>query len=207
MTHPLIIQCRYCGIISSLGLIELVKIFHQHTVNHGFALRVLRLVLSTLPRLLLDAPDDAMEDDDGDGFGGMGGIRREGEGDELDFSEDDDDEFDSDYDEEEEWEEDDEDMEEEVDGTAGVAVEGMGDHHGEWNTKKSKTQQKAMKNVFAPAEMYLSDVLDRNIGDDNGRYRWHTDSLPSPPTCLFFNFSLISCTLSHLHVPILTPLP
>ena len=149
-------------------------------MNHGFALRVLRLILSTLPRLLLDAPEDTVEEEDGDVYGGVGGIRRDGEGDELDFSdEDDDDEFDSDYDEEEEWEEDEENMdEEEEDGTAGVAGDGMGENNqGEWSTKKSKFQQKAMKNVFAPAEMYLSDVLDRNLGDDNGRSKTEYRSL------------------------------
>ena len=35
-------------------------------MNHGFALRVLRLILSTLPRLLLDAPEDTVEEEDGD---------------------------------------------------------------------------------------------------------------------------------------------
>ena len=109
-----------------------------------------------------------MEEDDGDVYG-VGGLRRDGEGDELDFSEEDDDDFDSDYDEDEEWEEDEGDMDDD-DGTEG-AGDGMDDNNngGEWSTKKSKLQQKAMKNVFAPAEMYLSDVLDRNVGDDAGR--------------------------------------
>ena len=44
---------RYTGTISTLGLIELIKIFNQHTSNHTYALKVLRLALSTLPRILL----------------------------------------------------------------------------------------------------------------------------------------------------------
>ena len=44
---------RYSGTISSLGLLELIKIFSKHSSNYGYALKVLRLTLSTLPRILL----------------------------------------------------------------------------------------------------------------------------------------------------------
>ena len=44
---------RYSGTVSSLGLLELIKIFSKHSTNYGYALKVLRLTLSTLPRILL----------------------------------------------------------------------------------------------------------------------------------------------------------
>ena len=45
---------KYSGTISSLGFIELIKIFNTHKENHEFALKILRLTLSTLPRILLN---------------------------------------------------------------------------------------------------------------------------------------------------------
>lgn len=44
---------RYSGTVSTLGLLELIKIFSKHSSNHGYALKVLSLALSTLPRILL----------------------------------------------------------------------------------------------------------------------------------------------------------
>jgi hypothetical protein len=48
------LNSRYNGVISSLGLIQLIKLFSVHSVNHGFALKAMQLLLSTLPRLLLN---------------------------------------------------------------------------------------------------------------------------------------------------------
>ena len=45
---------KYSGTISSLGFIELIKIFNMHKDNHEFALKILQLTLSTLPRILLN---------------------------------------------------------------------------------------------------------------------------------------------------------
>ena len=45
---------KYSGTISSLGFFELIKIFNMHKENHEFALKILRLTLSTLPRILLN---------------------------------------------------------------------------------------------------------------------------------------------------------
>ena len=44
---------KYSGTISSLGFIELIKIFNMHKENHVFALKILQLALGTLPRILL----------------------------------------------------------------------------------------------------------------------------------------------------------
>ena len=149
------LNSRYCGVISSLGFLELIKIFNQHAVNHAFALRVLRLALSTLPRLL---DPSAAEPDDEDGWGGrgLGGD----DGDELEFS-DGDDEYDSDYDDE--WEDDDGGADgEDADGM-GMDEEGDLDDDAAWLSERKKKGRGKGDNVFAPAEMYLSDVLDRNL--------------------------------------------
>lgn len=47
------LTARYSSAISTLGLIELIKIFSRHSVNYSYALQVLQLSLSTLPRILL----------------------------------------------------------------------------------------------------------------------------------------------------------
>ena len=50
------LESKYSGTISTLGFLELIKMFNVHSSNHGFALQVLQLALKTLPRILLN-PD------------------------------------------------------------------------------------------------------------------------------------------------------
>ena len=54
-TLHLHLTSRYLGSISTIGLLELIKIFSMHATNHGYALKVMRLALSTLPRILLNS--------------------------------------------------------------------------------------------------------------------------------------------------------
>jgi hypothetical protein len=48
------LESKYSGTISTLGFLELIKMFNMHASNHGFALKVLQLTLKTLPRILLN---------------------------------------------------------------------------------------------------------------------------------------------------------
>jgi len=126
------LNSRYNGVISSLGLIQLIKLFSVHCVNHGFALKAMQLLLSTLPRMLLTPTG---EDD---------------EVAESNYFEDDD------YSEgsyEEEWgsEEDEGDYEDEMEG----------EDQEDFLADKGKET-----GPFAPAEMYLSDMLNKDNDDD-----------------------------------------
>lgn len=151
----LCLSSRYNSAISSLGLVALIRLFSQHEVNHNFALRALELLLSGLPDILMDEQpvDNTLPNmtacEGGDGFDGDGifGFNSDEDSDDSDYF----DEEDEDDDDGDEWESDDE----VEDGM------GMGDKAVSKESKKAST--------FAPAEMYLSDMVSPTKGPIKGR--------------------------------------
>jgi hypothetical protein len=127
---------KYCSTISTIGLIELVKLLSLSAANHGIALRVMQLILQGLPTLLLPREGD---DEDAAAAAAAGQDDEKG-------SDDDDEEWDS---AEEDYENDDQ--------------EGLDDDdEGGFDND----------DPFAPAEMYLSDMVGgskgKSGGDDDG---------------------------------------
>jgi hypothetical protein len=82
---------KYCTIISTIGLIELLKVLSMNIENnHAIVVKILQIILPTLPKLLLNTnnEEEEVEEEDDDEFN----------------DDDDDDDGDDDYgDEDEEW--------------------------------------------------------------------------------------------------------
>ena len=94
--HP-VLGSAYCRGVSSIGLSKLVALLAQHESNHGFALRVMELLLHTLPSVLRFRENWwKEEDDDEDELAGNDGG---GDGDEDSYDSDDSGEFDDEDDE------------------------------------------------------------------------------------------------------------
>jgi hypothetical protein len=145
------LSSKYCSLISTLGMIELVKILSRHSVNHGIALKVLQVVLRTLPSILLSQPQPHEQRTGGSDCLGSDDEDEDDEDDVDDWENEDGDE-DGDY-----------DMEGEEEGGDDDGEGFDGDDGG----------------PFAPAELYLSDMIvgggakgSRNMigggGDDEG---------------------------------------
>ena len=159
--HP-VLGSAYCRGISSIGLSKLVALLAQHESNHAFALRVMELLLNTLPSVLRHRENWWKEEDDDDEDGGNDGGK---DGDEDSYDSDESGEIDD----EDEYEEDDGDDDEDGDfEDDDGADEGDGDAGGFGSADAVKMAgggRRAKGSPFAPAEMYfLSDML----GDSGG---------------------------------------